>query len=252
MKNHVTRGGLRPAVVLFAVLVLLSLAIAHQAHGQAAQQFVTHVLPYANEHGYRTSLRVTNPTAEVILLSVYGKAGPELTVPIAPHTTYVEDNWPKAGVNVREIVADARLVPGVEIETPLGTITRSGPLKPVTYADFYDLPPTGTFESHVFVAVLDDTSGWVNVSNVVTAPIDPETNKPAWSALNNVTDKSAILLPVKAGRSEVSLGYSVVAPNLPGPPSIYTFAIVVHDATGAITVQAPAAATPFVPPEAPQ
>lgn len=180
-------------------------------------------LPYANENGYSTTRVIVNPTADAIKVAAPCKVGPCLVDVVQPHSSIRTADWPRAGVNVETITLDSRLVAYVEFRTPLGTITRRGSLAAVTQANFYDLPSTDTFESHVFVAATAGT--FVSF-----------TDDGAGYRKTQELGAGAALAPVIGPRVVVWRGYGPGYPRLPEPDTFYAFAIVVHRATGAITI----------------
>jgi hypothetical protein len=184
------------------------------------------VLPYANANGYTSTRVIINPTDEAIVSVLYDQLSPvqEETFP-AHSAVRTEPGWPRAGVNIEPFKLDERLVPYTEIRTPLGTICHVPPLEARSGpAEFYDLPPLGEFEAYVFVA--SEEAGYVTVND----------NDVAIQVARSGPDTAA-LVPLEFGpRAAVTPGWSGTWPPLPSAPSFYTFAIVVHDATGAITV----------------
>lgn len=204
-----------------ALLAGLFLALLSIGLSLAAEE---RVLPYANANGYTSTRVLVNPTPDPIDVPRPCQLGPCFVDRIDPFSVLRTPNWPRWGVNVEVVDLDAGLVPYVEIRTPLGTITRISPLDPLDVATFFDLPDDPEFESHIFIAspeadryvtLWDDGLGAERV--VVIAD-------------------GAALVPVLGPRVQVTRGYDRISPHLPGPSVLYSFAIVVHDATGAITV----------------
>lgn len=193
----------------------------------AGDPVVEVVLPYANANGYKTIKVTINPTAEVRSEVVWDKSNPHIYADHEPFSVTREWAWPEDGVNVRKVKLDPGLITYVEIETPRGTRTAYHDLQAVTQADYYDFPEQGTFYSQIFVATNPGESGTVTVDGIGTIQTP------------YVTDAVAELVPVSGERVTVTAGYNRTSPNLPGPPSFYTFGIVEHDATGAITVKSP-------------
>jgi hypothetical protein len=245
-RDRNTAGRIRVAVGFARLLVIAAFAAqlgVIQAYAdESAPSTQSVVLPYANANGYTTTLVIINPTSEAMSRVIWDKTNPHIFEVYEPFSVTRTRDWPASGVNMETIDLDARLVVYVEIETPRGTRTRYGALSPITAADFYDFPEQddqrpelGTFFAQLFIATPDGSPGYVTI-----------TRNGARSVLW-VSDDIATVTPVSGARVELSLGYTVNNPHLPGPAYVYAFALVEHHETGAITTYEPAAVTPWVP-----
>lgn len=184
-------------------------------------------LPYANAEGYATTLVVVNPTDEPIGQVIEDRVYPPLVHTYAPHSVTRTASWPRQGVGVELVGFAAGLEVYTEIRTLLGTIVRVAPLVPVPLeAAFYDLPTDSTFESHVFVAA----PAGDGIFRIVTSD--------GRYADQTIAGPGAVLIPVSDSYVRVLAGTGPVYPVLETGP-LYTFAIVVHDVTGAITTVSP-------------
>ncbi len=198
--------------------------------------YVTHEIFCADANNYTTEVRFVNATDEPLPYNATPNGiGPELLIPIAPHSKYAVPCKPSDGFSSVSFKADSRLSVYAEYVTPLQTIARNAPLSFVTAAEYLDLSVGNGLESYVVIALADgQDGGWVTVKEGTS------------STPYEIAKGAAILVPVYGSAVKVTRGYNLLAPNLPGPESFATFGLVVHDATGAITIQAPAAGTPYV------
>jgi hypothetical protein len=199
---------LRVAIGLLGLLFFFGAFI---AHGEEI------ALPYANANGYSTTLVKINPTDQTIVHPVL-IISPPLVELFEPRSV-VRSPFGPEGVGVLTIEIPEGVVAYVEFTTPLGTIARAHPLELMTGAYLFDVPTDETLESHVFVSspgggAYTLTSG----EDVHRGYLQPG---------------EAQLIPVAGPVTHVSLGWGAVAPPA---DSLYVFAIVVHDLTGAITV----------------
>jgi hypothetical protein len=245
-RNRNTAGRIRVAVGFTRLLVIAAFAaqlgVIQVYADEPAPPTQSVVLPYANANGYTTTLVIINPTGEAMSRVVWDKTNPHIFEVYEPFSVTRTRAWPDSGVNVETINLDTRLVAYVEIETPRGTRARYGALSPITAADFYDFPEQddehpelGTFFSQLFIAAPERSPGYVMI-------IRNGARSVLW-----VRDDIATVTPIGGARVELSLGYTVNNPHLPGPSYVYAFALVEHHETGAITTYEPAAVTPWLP-----
>lgn len=238
MKNLASFSGLRVPggiaariwrPVVLSILVLFSFAAAYAED----RVLVTHVVPFANANDYATTKVIINPTTSAITVPRPCPDGqtscPRIVDAVAPHAVIRTAAWPRAGVGVETLHLDSRLLVYVEIETPLKTIVRIGSLPLVTGARFYDLPDPATSgrEAFVFVAApKGEERTFVSIDD-------------GLGSRRAVKLEGAAVEPLYGAGARLHLGYGPGYPQLPAPSGIYTFALIVHDATGAITVASP-------------
>lgn len=216
------RVGVGYALAVVAIYLCLA-AASLPAHAASRYVFC------ANANNYTTSELIANATDEPVIYAPPSKIGPAPTFDIAAHSA----QWFPCDAEFAFVAIDAApsLVVGSKFRTPSQTVAIAPEFKPVTSAEYLGLLTGDGLESYVTVGVPKGQSGWVAVKDGLARAI-------VW-----LGDGESVLVPVFTETVTVTPGYDRIAPALPGPDFFLTFALIVHDATGALNVQQPAAST---------
>jgi hypothetical protein len=206
------------------------LLVAIPLFASTPQASVRYTFPFVNMNGYTTDLVTINPSGETVHVNRpcpdNQSSCPPITDAFPSYSSVRTHNWPGSGTDYAGLVTDPRLRVYPVIRTPLGTIAHLPGLQLYTSTvRFFDLPPTGEFEAHLWIAVPKGQEGtFVSVHDESTQMVR-----------SFLMERGAIVVPVGGPSARIYLGAAPGWPALPAPSGVYTFAATVHDATGAIT-----------------